>query len=199
MTEEEYFDSIADRWDDIERPDISDRLRRVMDASALEPGMRVLDVGTGTGVLLPLLRAGIGPEGVIVAMDVSARMLDQARAKHPEARAEFLKVGLEHAGLPDASFDRVFCNAVFPHFPDERLALDALRRLTRPGGLLVISHPIGRAAVNAIHHGADGPIKHDVVPSPDAMRAMLEAAGFTEIVVTDEPEFHMVTARAPAA
>lgn len=197
MTQAEFFDNLASTWDVIERPDISKRLRRVVDASLLSPGQRVLDVGTGTGVLLPLLAERVGETGRIVAMDISAGMLAVARAKRFRGSITFLQADLEGSGLPDASFDRVFCNAVFPHFTDPEGALAEIRRILRPGGLLLISHPIGREAVNAIHRDGGEVVAHDIVPGPEAMRRLLEESGLCQVTVIDEPDFFLATGYQP--
>jgi hypothetical protein len=59
----------------------------------------------------------------------------------------------------------------------------------------VISHPIGREAVNKLHREAGGPVEEDRVPTPKAMIALLEEAGLTQIQVVDEPEFYLARGR----
>ena len=51
----EFFDSYADKWDSLERVDICEQLDRVVRESGIGPGMDFLDVGTGTGVIIPCL------------------------------------------------------------------------------------------------------------------------------------------------
>jgi ubiquinone/menaquinone biosynthesis C-methylase UbiE len=100
------------------------------------------------------------------------------------------------ADLPFAAehFDVVTCNAAFPHFPDRRRALAEMASVLRPGGRLTISHPIGRAAVEAIHRSAGGPVEDDALPDAEAMRSLLADAGLTMVALIDEPEFFMVIA-----
>lgn len=189
-----FFDACAERWDREEAPDIQAKLVRVVELSRLAPGSRVLDVGTGTGVLIPCLLERIGPEGSVVAIDISAAMLEKARAKCQSEQVRFELADIHCTGMPDAGFDAVFCNAVFPHFDDKPLALAECARLLRPGGVLTISHPIGREAVNRIHAEAGGAVGEDRIPPNGQIQAWLKEAGFSQVEVVDEREFHFIRA-----
>ena len=193
----EFFDSYADRWDSMEREDICARLDRVVRESGINPGMRILDVGTGTGVLIPRLLEAMGNSGSILAIDISQGMLQVAASKGFPDNVRFQLADIEDFDYPDCSFDRVMCNAVFPHFRNKQAALTRIYRLLRPGGLLVISHPIGREAVNQVHRESGPVVAEDRVPDTKRMRQILEAVGLADIRVIDEPEFYLATGRRP--
>ncbi len=192
-----FFDSYADRWDSMERADIGVRLARVVSQADIRPGMRLLDVGTGTGVIIPHLLDAIQGDGTIIAIDISPGMLRVARSKGFPDCVQFHLMDIEVAPCPDCSYDRVICNAVYPHFANKHRALVHIRQMLKPEGLVVISHPTGRDAVNKVHREAGPEVAEDRVPDADTMHAMLEAAGFTDIRVTDEPEFYLAVARKP--
>lgn len=196
MNKSAFFDSLAKEWDSQEVADISERLARVVLLSDLQPGQRVLDVGTGTGVLIPYILEAIGESGLVVALDISLQMLKQANARRFPPNVHLVHGDMQRAGLKSQSFHRVLCNAVFPHFDDKRTALQEAWRVLCPGGLIVISHPIGREAVNRIHsqHRA---VFEDRVPTADKMRAMLSHAGWVDVEVIDEPEFYLARGRKP--
>lgn len=198
MNRRGFFDDIAGRWDTMERPDIDLRLVRVARATGLQPGNRVLDVGTGTGVLIPHLLELVGGQGRVVALDISAGMLEVARSKGFPGNVDFLQADFQTAALPQAGFDVVVCNAVFPHFTDKEVALAQAMRLLKPGCRLVISHPIGREAVNNLHREASAAVAEDRVPAAAVMEAMLRRAGFGEAYVIDEPEFYLAAAVKPS-
>jgi ubiquinone/menaquinone biosynthesis C-methylase UbiE len=180
----------------MEREDIGVRLDRVVREAGIAPGMRVLDVGTGTGVLVPCLLKAMDGAGSIKAIDISTGMLRVACSKGFPANVEFALSGVEDYDCPDASYDAVMCNAVFPHFPCKRAALLRVFRLLKPGGLIVISHPTGREAVNKVHSEAGSVVTEDRVPDAEKMRSMLENAGYACIEVIDEPEFYLARGRA---
>lgn len=197
MDRVDFFDRHASGWDEAEVQDIGFRLARVVRLSKAQTADRILDVGSGTGVLIPHVLEVIGPEGSIVAVDISSEMISVARAKGFPANVEFLLADIQDTGLPDSSFDRVICNAAFPHFTDKTKALLEMLRMLKPGGTLVISHPIGRDVVNNLHKEVSRVVAEDRVPTADRMRKILQDTGLEEIQVIDEPEFYLAAARKP--
>lgn len=191
INQAEFFDSYADKWDSMERGDICERLDRVVDEVGVAPGMDILDVGTGTGVIIPCLLKAMHGTGSIKAIDISQGMLRVAKNKGFPTNVEFTLADIESYECGDGSYDRVICNAVFPHFSDKRQALTRIYKMLRPGGLIVISHPTGREAVNQIHRESNSIVSEDRVPNPQKMWEMLEEAEFTGVIVTDEPEFYL--------
>jgi ubiquinone/menaquinone biosynthesis C-methylase UbiE len=193
----EFFDHHAANWDRDERDDIGVRIARVVEHADILPGQRVLDVGTGTGVVVPFLVDALGPGGKVTAIDISAEMLATAQTKGFAGDVEYLLLDAEDSGLPDDSFDRVICNAVFPHFEDKPAAMGEMFRLLKSEGILVISHPIGREAVNRLHLDAGAVVAEDRVPTPEQMITLLQHAGMVDVEVIDEPEFYLARARKP--
>ena len=115
-------------------------------AGRIEPGWRVLDLGTGTGALA-LRAAARGAE--VVALDVNPAMLAVARQKAEAAsltdRITWREMGVaELDRLPDGIFDAVCAGLCFSELtPDERrYALDQARRLLRPGGYLLLADEV---------------------------------------------------------
>ena len=192
----EFFDSFADRWDSMERGDISSRLDRAVRESGVKPGMSILDVGTGTGAIIHSLLRAMNCLGNIKAIDISAGMLRVASSKRFPDCVQFELADIEDFACVDGFYNRVICNAVFPHFTNKAETLSRMRRMLRPGGLIIISHPTGREAVNRIHREAGSAVAEDRVPNAETMQDMLNKAGYSEIEVTDEPEFYIAKARA---
>jgi SAM-dependent methyltransferase len=92
--------------------------------------LRVLDLGAGTGLLTDVLLAA-GHD--VVAVDPSAEMLAQLRARHPDVPAHV--GGAEAVPLPDASVDAVVAGQA-AHWFDPEPAAAQLRRVLRPGGVV---------------------------------------------------------------
>lgn len=196
MNRREFFDQLAPQWESDIPPDLAPRLVRVVELAELHEGHRVLDVGTGSGVLIPYLLQKVGTRGVVVAMDISREMLRQAARKRFSPNVSLVLGDMHRAGLRDAAFDRVICNAVFPHFEDKERALSEAWRVLRGGGMLVISHPIGREAVNRLH-AQHHPVAEDRVPSAEKMSALLTRLGWKQVEVIDEPQFYLARASKP--
>jgi trans-aconitate 2-methyltransferase len=98
---------------------------------------RVLDAGCGSGRLTEEL-LGLLPEGSVVALDFSPKMMEQARQRLSKYgdRAEFVEASLQDFELSDP-VDGVFSNAVFHWVPDHSEMFKSLHRALKPGGWLV--------------------------------------------------------------
>jgi demethylmenaquinone methyltransferase/2-methoxy-6-polyprenyl-1,4-benzoquinol methylase len=148
----EMFDRIAPRYDLLNRvlslgSDVGWR-RRAIALARLGPAERGLDVGAGTGDLtIGLLRAS-DPSSVVVALDLAPRMIAVGRRRLARAglsrRAVAVVGNAESLPLPDASVDRIVSGFTLRNIGDLPRALREMRRVTRPGGrivLLELSHP----------------------------------------------------------
>ncbi len=190
----EFFDRCAPVWKDT-GPVLP--LRRVVREAGLEKGFVVCDVGSGTGVLIHFILRRIGPKGRVVAFDYAPAMIEKARQKKFSGPVELLVADIHQTGTASVFFDAVICNACFPHFRNKAMALREIKRILKPGGLLVISHPTGRDFVNNLHRQAGDPVRKDVVPPAEKAVVMLRRAGFTPVKTIDEPNFYLVSARLP--
>lgn len=133
-------------------------------------GRRVLEIGVGSGVLVPTLTSAYAE---YVGTDlVLAPGLDRLVA--PSCRAEFRSADLLTDDLPAASFDAVVCFSVLEHIADCDGAARGLARALAPGGVLVTGYPMVSAlatrAFSAI--GFDGIEQHHV-SAPAAIAAAL--------------------------
>lgn len=190
----EFFDRAAATWD--ERVTVADAfIRRMLDAAALRPGDAVLDVGCGTGVLLPYLWELVGPAGRIYALDISPAMLERAQTRLP--RAVFLCAPAEAIPLPEGSCRAVVCYSAFPHFPDQARAMAEMARVLSPGGRLVIGHAESREAINRLHRELGGVVADHLLPDDRTMRLLLGRAGLREIALSDGPAGYLLVAARP--
>jgi ubiquinone/menaquinone biosynthesis C-methylase UbiE len=116
-----------------------DEVRRSL---AAQPNERVLDLGSGPGLLACELAGEVGPGGKITGVDISAEMNAIASRRIMEAgldgRVE-LHVGDAGAlAFPDACFDAAVSTQVLEYVEEVEVALGELRRVLRPGGRLII-------------------------------------------------------------
>ncbi|MBV8974810.1 MAG: methyltransferase domain-containing protein, partial [Sinobacteraceae bacterium] len=112
-------------------------LRQAIAALRLEPGMRVLDAGCGTGEALGWLAAAVGPEGLAVGIDLSASHVRLARAAVPDSIA-LLQADLQKPPLTAASFDVVWSVNTVNHLTDPLRCTRLLASLLRSGGRLAL-------------------------------------------------------------
>ena len=115
---------------------------RMIELAGVAPSQRVLDVGSGTGLVALQAASKVGPEGQVLGIDLSEGMLDVARAKAASAdltsRLEFRLMDAEALEIEDRSFDVVVSLFALYHFPNPLVALREMHRVLRLQGRIVI-------------------------------------------------------------
>ena len=113
----------------------------IMNELRLRDGLAVLDVGSGTGTDTCEVARSVTPNGSVVGLDRSARMVEEARRRASELglAAEFIEGDAAELPFPDATFDRSRAERVLAFLPDPAPAVRELVRVTRPDGLVVVS------------------------------------------------------------
>jgi len=109
-------------------------------AADVRPGMRVLDIATGTGLSAEAALAAVGPTGHVTASDLSPAMVDKARERLGNAPNASVSVEDGQAlSFLDGSFEAVLCNLGLMFFPDPVRGLSEFRRVLRPGRRAAVS------------------------------------------------------------
>jgi SAM-dependent methyltransferase len=170
-------------------------------AAVAEAGIRrggvVVDVGCGTGRALAPLREAVGPAGAVIALDLTPEMLDAARPACVVARAALVLADARALPFADNAADALFAAGLVNHLPDTAAGLRELARVTRHGGLLVLFHPTGRAAL-AARHGRN--VSHDEPLAEGPLRRFTAATGWELTAYNDAPHrFFAVATRTPSA
>lgn len=114
----------------------------VMACAALRPAERVLDVACGTGAAAFEAASRVSPGGQVVGVDLSARMVEAARARAKAARrrdVRFERMDAERLELPDGGFDAVLCVLGLMYVPQPERALAEMRRVLRSHGRIVLA------------------------------------------------------------
>lgn len=181
---QEFFTARAADWD-TRFPDDGPVYAAAVAELGLREGDRVLDAGCGTGRALTPLRAAVGPSGVVMGADLTPAML-QAAVRAGRDRAGRLMVA-DVAALPlrDESLDAVFAAGLIAHLPSPAENLRELARVVRPGGVLALFHPIGRAALAARQGRRITP--EDLRAEPN-LRPLLAGSGWRMTSYVDEDD-----------
>ena len=192
MDERDFFDNLASSWDDNEVLSTPERVRYVLGFMDLKPGQKVLDLGTGTGVLLPYIAEAVGNEGEITAVDYSEGMLSRAKEKFSGLKPAptFMNLDFENENI-DGEFDRVILYCVYPHL---HTPADTLRWLSRvnlkPGGSIFIAFPTGPEFINNIHRERHS--ESDILPEAKILAATLRKAGLNAEVVNADDKSYII-------
>ncbi|HEB91343.1 MAG TPA: metalloregulator ArsR/SmtB family transcription factor [Deltaproteobacteria bacterium] len=171
-----FFDSIGPEWDALRRVFGDDLLRARATATLVPPGLRVADIGTGTGILaLELAHLGLD----VIGIDRSEAMLETARRKWRQAedgnpgRVEFRRGDAHDLPLERESVDAVFAHMVLHSLEDPERAIHEMARIVRPGGRVVLvdfmphAHEWMKQELGLVWLGFD----------PEDLARWLEAAG----------------------
>ena len=193
VQQKEYFDRLALSWDSRIMPETLAKLRNIVAELDIKPGSYILDVGSGTGVMVPFLNRAISNLGTIIEVDISARMLAEARSKGLN-NTHFIQADIASIPMPQEVFDLVICYNVFPHFGDKLKALKEIARVIKLNGRLSIFHNMSREAVNNLHQTIGGAVGNDLLPEKFELYQLLTEAGFDSIKLEDNSERYLVVA-----
>jgi SAM-dependent methyltransferase len=201
-TQHRSWDATADGWNawsEVTDGAARDITERLVELAHVQPGSRVLDVACGHGE--PALTAArrAGAEGSVVATDISANMLDFARGRAAAAgftNVEFVKSDAAGLDLDVGSFDAAVSRWGIIFEPDADQAAARVRTFLKPGSRFAISSwgppeevPFLSIPMRTIFQrfdvappapGTPGPLSR---PTPDAITALLEGGGFSNITV----------------
>jgi ubiquinone/menaquinone biosynthesis C-methylase UbiE len=179
---QEFFAARAADWDS-RFPDDGPAYATAVAELGLREGDRVLDAGCGTGRALPPLRAAVGPSGVVVGADLTPAMLEAAVRAGRDREGRLLLADVAALPLRPRSLDAVFAAGLIAHLPDPAGTLGELARVVRPGGVLALFHPIGRAAL-AARQGRR--ITPDDLRAEPNLRPLLAGSGWRMTSYADE-------------
>jgi ubiquinone/menaquinone biosynthesis C-methylase UbiE len=197
MTKRDFFSQLSGSWDDRHtEPGEQERLRYFSSHFQLRPGERVLDVGCGSGRLIPIVCEQIGPHGSLVELDFAPGMLELGRNKANGNTVTFVAGDAHSLPLADRDFDKVIALALLPHLDNKAAALKEFHRVLKPGGMLVIAHQMGREALDRLHGESSEPVRHDRLPESHVLNGLLAAAGFAVIKIVDKADQYIAWAQA---
>ena len=175
---------------------------RLVELAGVQPGSRVLDVAAGYGE--PALTAArkAGPEGRVVATDISAEMLAFGRERAAAAgvdNLEFMQSDASSLDFPHESFDAAVSRWGIIFEPDAEAAAGRIRGFLKPGARMAIASWGGpdqvpflsipmrttmeRFDLSPPPPGTPGPLSR---PTPDAIGGLLEGGGFSDVTVEQD-------------
>ena len=149
MSEKEFFNSIAEEWDKITKVN-EEKINFLLSRIHIQEGDKVLDIGTGTGVLIPFIR-GFNKMGEINALDVSEGMLCKAKEKYSNLpNIKFTLVDVEEEKV-EGEYNKIILYSMFPHLKRRE---DTIKKLVTENlcenGKLIIAHSSSREFLNKI-------------------------------------------------
>jgi ubiquinone/menaquinone biosynthesis C-methylase UbiE len=170
--------------------------KRLLASIQLQPGQKILDLATGTGLLAIPAAQQVGKTGTVIGVDFSPEMLQQARQKVLALgidNLELIEADVESIKFNPNSFDGIFCCSAITYLVDIPTALQHWYRWLKPKGYLAFTTPSQTAYLASIQVevcekilGISLPHINEPLWTPEKCHNLLQQAGFSEIEVEIE-------------
>jgi len=186
------WDAAAPIYDDEWRQNLAPIQVALLNASDLQPCIRVVEIAAGSGLVTFRAAAAVGPNGHVTATDISGEMVARGMANATSmgiSNVTFQRMNAEELEYNDDSFDRALCSLGLMYMPDPLAAMREMRRVLRPGGRVCVliwgeRRKCGWAEIFPI---VDARVNSEVCPLffslgvPNALVSEMRAAGFSDI------------------
>jgi demethylmenaquinone methyltransferase/2-methoxy-6-polyprenyl-1,4-benzoquinol methylase len=156
--------------------------------------MDILDLGCGTGILFDILRRVVGEQGSVTGVDFSFKMAEKAHRNFPFANVNVVDTDATDLPFADSSFDMAVAFSAFPHFSNQRRAVDEIHRVVKNGASCYVIHLESSREINKVHQRIGGAVEHDEIPPEGALREMFDSSKFENVNIVDHPGLFLLSA-----
>lgn len=184
----EMFDELYHLFDPPLPKGVPERLEKIVASAEIVKGDYVLDVGSGTGILVPLIQRY--EPGRVFACDLSEAMLKQLKKHYPDVEA--IVSDIRELTFPPSILDVVYINACYPNIVDKVGTFTNLGKMMKPAGRMVISHPLGKTFIRSLKKKIPFPL--DDFPGKSEAGILFKPYGFGIAKFIDEPELYILVA-----
>ena len=201
-----FFNERADTWLDklYKNPETGDhdrhaeKIEKFIVPLNIKPEDRVLDLGCGSGVLVPYLFRYLGDAGRLFEMDYAEKMIARNRKIHGDDRITFVCSDVMDMPFEVDYFDSIICFACFPHFGNQSAALKKMAGSLKPNHSLIIAHLLSSDEI-AGHHSSETVVSRDRLPTRREMEGFCEESNLSITQFMDEPGSYFLAAKKKSA
>jgi ubiquinone/menaquinone biosynthesis C-methylase UbiE len=175
---------------------------RLVELADIQPGQKVLDLATGTGMVAIEAAEIVGDEGYVIGIDIATGMVDRARQKVAELgfnNIKFQVADAEALDFSEHSFDRIFCSSAFIWMSDLLGALKHWHRLLKPGGMLGFhafadtAFVAGVVSQQVLEQYGVSLLLSKPTGTVEKCHNLLQQAGFESIDIKTEPDGNYIS------
>lgn len=179
-----FFDQLAKEWD-VRQPRDDKKLNFILDCAQVKEDSRILDVASGTGILIPYYKQRNVKK--ITAVDVSSEMIKIAQSKYADERTEFINADIEETVLGQ-KYDCCIVYNAFPHFSEPKRLIEHLADCLAENGVLTIAHGLSRERLNN-HHAAKAAGVSKSLMSEYELAELFKPYFNVTIIISDEEKY----------
>ncbi|NCC66682.1 MAG: class I SAM-dependent methyltransferase [Clostridia bacterium] len=184
----EFFDQKAPIWDAMSPKSSDEVINTILDNAGVAEGVSVLDIGCGTGVLIPFyLERGVSS---VTAVDFSEKMIEAAKQNFTDPRVKLICADAEVAAF-DGPFDCCIIYHAFPHFTDPNAMIANLSKYIKKGGSITIAHGFSRARIDQQHHAVAEGVSEELW-SDDKLTELLAPYFDVTVIISDDKMQDMI-------
>lgn len=186
-----FFDGKAPVWDKASPISSDDIVNTILDNAGVVKGVSVLDIGCGTGVLVPYYLERDAAS--VIAVDFSEKMIETAKAKFADPRLKFVCADAETTDF-GGPFDCCIIYHTFPHFIDPGAVIANLAKQVKKGGKITVAHGFSREMIDMHHHEVASEVSVELLPD-DEIAALLAPYFDVTVTISDDKMQDMVGVR----
>eukprot|EP00545_Synedropsis_sp_CCMP1620_P005575 CAMPEP_0119010340 /NCGR_PEP_ID=MMETSP1176-20130426/4946_1 /TAXON_ID=265551 /ORGANISM="Synedropsis recta cf, Strain CCMP1620" /LENGTH=253 /DNA_ID=CAMNT_0006962977 /DNA_START=7 /DNA_END=768 /DNA_ORIENTATION=+ len=151
----------------------------------IQPGDRVMDVGSGLGIDSLIAAHHAGPDGKVIGIDISQKEVDHAQARADDRGLDirFSVNDMENIPLPDNCLDVIISNGAFCLAPNKEKAFAELYRVLKPGGRIAVCTTTIRS--EKLEKSVEFPICMRMFAPMNELEPLCKRVGFVDIVIDD--------------
>ena len=175
MGQVDFFNSIAEKWDSTITVD-KEKIHKLLSQISIKNGDSILDVGTGTGVLIPFYNQ-INKDGKMTGVDIFEGMLNVAKRKFSNLNNVNFEVLDVENDFIQSKFDKVVLYSMFPHLNNK---VETIKKLVnnnlKSNGKLLIADYDSREFLNNMHSNTDERVSKDRLIDVNKQKELFENA-----------------------
>ena len=183
----EFFDRCAPSWDaEMIKSDVI--IEKILDNAEVGPGMDILDVACGTGVMFDYYLAR--NVASVTGIDIAPQMAKIAEEKYAnESRVQVICGDVEEYAF-DRKFDRIVVYNAFPHFPKPKRLIKLLAGLLKEDGRLTIAHGASREAIDNHHSGSASKVSNGLMAA-DSLKKLFDPHFEVEVMISNSHMYQL--------
>lgn len=189
MSQVDFFNYIAENWDNTIKVD-KEKINKLLSQISITSGDSILDVGTGTGVLIPFYKE-INKDIKITGVDISEGMLKVAKRKFSDLEnVSFDLIDIENE-IINSKFDKIVLYSMFPHLNNR---VETIKKLVEnnlnQNGKLLIAHSDSREFLNNLHKDTDERVSEDRLIEINKQKELFEEANIRVTKAYEDDEIY---------